>query len=151
LQKKLKIISKEIIMRYVYVACCFPNISDIMVLENINLSEDKIGRLPFWSKAIQTWISVICQLLYTCTCTLLSVYNFQPHVNFICILDLEDYMLCFLSCVMNWIQYFSHTYRCKTAISSARHLCKIFLSCTATTSFDCDVCRHIFPMIYFTQ
>jgi hypothetical protein len=31
------------------VARCFPNILDIMVLENINLSEDKIGRLPLWS------------------------------------------------------------------------------------------------------
>jgi hypothetical protein len=34
---------------------------------------------------------------------------------------------------------FSHTYRCKTVISSARHPCEIFLSCTATTSLDCDV------------
>jgi hypothetical protein len=31
------------------VARCFPNILDVMVFENINLSEDKIGRPPFWS------------------------------------------------------------------------------------------------------
>jgi hypothetical protein len=31
------------------VACCFPNILDVTVLENINLSEDKIGRQPFQS------------------------------------------------------------------------------------------------------
>jgi hypothetical protein len=31
------------------VALCFPNILDVMVLENINLSQDKIGRPPFWS------------------------------------------------------------------------------------------------------
>jgi hypothetical protein len=31
------------------VAHCFPNILDIMVLENINLSEDKIGRPLLWS------------------------------------------------------------------------------------------------------
>jgi hypothetical protein len=28
---------------------CFPNILDVMVLENVNLSADKIGRPPFWS------------------------------------------------------------------------------------------------------
>jgi hypothetical protein len=31
------------------VAHCFPNILNVMVLENINLSEDKIGRPPLWS------------------------------------------------------------------------------------------------------
>jgi hypothetical protein len=31
---------------YTAVARCFPNIFDVMVLENINLSEDKIGRPP---------------------------------------------------------------------------------------------------------
>jgi hypothetical protein len=31
------------------VARCFPNILDAMVLENLNLSSDKIGRPPFWS------------------------------------------------------------------------------------------------------
>jgi hypothetical protein len=29
---------------YTAVACCFPNILDAMVIENINLSEDEIGR-----------------------------------------------------------------------------------------------------------
>jgi hypothetical protein len=31
------------------VASCFPNILDVMVLENINLSQDKIDRPPWWS------------------------------------------------------------------------------------------------------
>jgi hypothetical protein len=31
------------------VAHCFPNILDVMVLENVNLSEDKIGLPPLWS------------------------------------------------------------------------------------------------------
>ena len=31
------------------VARCFPNILDAMVLENLNLSSDKIGRPTFWS------------------------------------------------------------------------------------------------------
>jgi hypothetical protein len=30
-----------------YIARCFPNVLDFIVLENVNLSEDKIGRLPF--------------------------------------------------------------------------------------------------------
>jgi hypothetical protein len=30
-------------------ACCFPYILDVVVFENINLSEDKIGRPPLWS------------------------------------------------------------------------------------------------------
>jgi hypothetical protein len=31
------------------VARCFPNILDVIVFENINLSEDKIVRPPYWS------------------------------------------------------------------------------------------------------
>jgi hypothetical protein len=31
------------------VAPCFPNILEARVLENINLSEDKIGQQPIWS------------------------------------------------------------------------------------------------------
>jgi hypothetical protein len=31
------------------VAHCYPNILDAIVLENINLSEDKIGRSALWS------------------------------------------------------------------------------------------------------
>jgi hypothetical protein len=30
------------------VALCFPNILGVMVLENVNLSEDKIVRPPVW-------------------------------------------------------------------------------------------------------
>jgi hypothetical protein len=32
------------------VAHCFPNILDVIDLENKNVSSDKIGRLPMWSK-----------------------------------------------------------------------------------------------------
>jgi hypothetical protein len=35
------------------VAHCFPNILDVMVLENIYLSEDKIGQPPLWSNETQ--------------------------------------------------------------------------------------------------
>jgi hypothetical protein len=31
------------------VAHCFPNILDVIALENINLSQDKIRRPPMWS------------------------------------------------------------------------------------------------------
>jgi hypothetical protein len=31
------------------VARCFPNILDVIVLENVNLSSDKIGRPLLWS------------------------------------------------------------------------------------------------------
>jgi hypothetical protein len=50
-ERTIKIIWEVIIMRYVelYIARCFPNILDVMVLENVNLSEDKIGRPPLWS------------------------------------------------------------------------------------------------------
>jgi hypothetical protein len=34
------------------VARYFPNILDAMVLENINLSEDRIRRPPLWSNAL---------------------------------------------------------------------------------------------------
>jgi hypothetical protein len=52
------------------VALCIPNILDVMVLENINLSENKIGR-RYWGLMIQTWISVICRL-YTLSAVYIS-------------------------------------------------------------------------------
>jgi hypothetical protein len=55
------------------VAHCFPNILDITVLENINLSEDKIGRTALWSNFLSSVAYVPCQQ---------SI--FQPHVDFIC-------------------------------------------------------------------
>jgi hypothetical protein len=59
------------------VASCFPNMLNVVVLENINLSEDKIGHLPLW---------------YNETYLLLSTFGyigcnqciFQPHLTFIC-------------------------------------------------------------------
>jgi hypothetical protein len=37
------------------VARCFPNILDVMVLENINFSSDKIGRPPLWSTEVDLY------------------------------------------------------------------------------------------------
>jgi hypothetical protein len=51
----------------------FPNILGVVVLENINLSSYKIGRPP-WS-------------LFAYICSQQCI--FQPHINFICTLDLE--------------------------------------------------------------
>jgi hypothetical protein len=46
-KKTIKIISEVIIAKYyevcATVACCFPNILDVLALEHINLSEDEIG------------------------------------------------------------------------------------------------------------
>jgi hypothetical protein len=33
---------------YTAVTHCFPNILDVLALENINLSSDEIGRPPLW-------------------------------------------------------------------------------------------------------
>jgi hypothetical protein len=54
----------------------FPNILDVMVLENINLFSDKIGRPSLWSNETVAYID--CQQCI-----------FQPHVNFISTMDLE--------------------------------------------------------------
>jgi hypothetical protein len=61
-------ISEEIIMRYVhlYILRCFPNILDVMVLENLNLSEEQGDR--HFGLMIQIWISVISRL-YTLSYT----------------------------------------------------------------------------------
>jgi hypothetical protein len=70
---------------YRAVARCFPDILDVMTLDNVNLSSDKIGRSPLWSYETD---SDFCH--QTPTYAVSSVYfNFQPHVNFICTLDLE--------------------------------------------------------------
>jgi hypothetical protein len=58
-KKNIKIISDVIIM--VYVARSIPNILDAMVLENINLSEDKIGRPPLWSNVLSSVAYIRCQ------------------------------------------------------------------------------------------
>jgi hypothetical protein len=63
-------------------ALCFPNILDVMVLENINLSEDKIGRLALWSN--ETELDFYHQSLIRC-----QQCKLQPHVNFICTLNFE--------------------------------------------------------------
>jgi hypothetical protein len=58
------------------VARCFPNILDVMVLENINLSLDKIGRPPLWSNDRLGFLSSIAYI--SCQQCI-----FQPNVNFI--------------------------------------------------------------------
>jgi hypothetical protein len=76
--------------------------------ENINLSEDEIGRPPLCSMK-QTLVSVICRphrmsAVYIPTVRLnhnvhglIEVFNSSE----------KNFMLCLLSCVINWIQYVS--------------------------------------------
>jgi hypothetical protein len=57
LEKNLQKNYKNHLIRNNYEVCtavarCFPNILDGMVLEYINLSEDKIGRPPLWSNEV---------------------------------------------------------------------------------------------------
>jgi hypothetical protein len=54
------------------VALCFPNSLDVMVLENINLSSDRIGRPSLWSNFLSSIGYIHCQQCI-----------FQLHVNFI--------------------------------------------------------------------
>jgi ubiquinone biosynthesis protein COQ9 len=58
------------------VARCRPNILDVMVLENVNLSSDKIWRTPLWSN--ETDSDFYHQTL---TYAVSAVY-IQPNVNF---------------------------------------------------------------------
>jgi hypothetical protein len=60
------------------VAHCFPNILDVIVLENINWSEDEISRPPYCSNERDLVVYVCFQQCI-----------FQPHVNFIGTLDAE--------------------------------------------------------------
>jgi hypothetical protein len=61
LEKKMHKKYKNHLRSYNYEVCtctavarCFPTILDVMILENINLSEDKIGQPPFWSNLLIT-------------------------------------------------------------------------------------------------
>jgi hypothetical protein len=63
---------------YAAVALCFPNILNAIVVENANLSSDKIGRRPTWSNFLSLVAYIRCQQCI-----------FQPHLNFICTFDLE--------------------------------------------------------------
>jgi hypothetical protein len=58
------------------VALCFLENLDVMVLEDMNLSEDKIGQPPLWSND-QTWFLSSVNYIHCQQCI------FQPHVNFI--------------------------------------------------------------------
>jgi hypothetical protein len=74
LQKKtIKITSEVIQCNYEVCAAgtlCFPNILDVMVLQNVNLSEDKMGDRRC-GLMIQTWISIISRL-YTLSAVYIS-------------------------------------------------------------------------------
>jgi hypothetical protein len=81
-------------MRYVQLALCFPNISDVMVLQNVNLSEDKIRRPPLCLMK-QTWNSVTNRLytlsaMYISTARefhmyiVLAVLNFSEKITLTC-------------------------------------------------------------------
>jgi hypothetical protein len=73
-RKNEKIISEVIIMRYVqlYIARCLPNILDSLVLENIILFEDKIGRLPMWSNETESDFNCHQSLIYTLSAVYIS-------------------------------------------------------------------------------
>jgi hypothetical protein len=85
-EKTIKIIPDGRIIRYACTALrrCFPNIFDITVLENANLSEDKIGRPPLWSN--DTDLDFCHHAVAYITC---QQCIYQPLINFICTLDLE--------------------------------------------------------------
>jgi hypothetical protein len=70
---------------YTAVARCFSNILDAMVLENLNLSSDKIGRPPFWYNEADLdfcrqspTCAVSCVYFNHIICTLdIDVFNLQ--------------------------------------------------------------------------
>jgi hypothetical protein len=64
------------------VAHCFPNTFDAIVIENINLSEDKIGQSALWSNETVGFLSTVAYIRS-------QQCIFQSLVNFICILNLE--------------------------------------------------------------
>jgi hypothetical protein len=69
------------------VAHCFQNILVAIVLENINLSEDKIGWIALWSNEKKKRVGFLASVVYVYIWCQQCI--FQPHVNFICTLDLE--------------------------------------------------------------
>jgi hypothetical protein len=75
-----------------------------MVLENIDLSEDRPTAILIWWYILGFLSSVGYIRCQQCI--------FQPHVNFVHwtskrLISVRNYMLCLISCVMNWIQYVS--------------------------------------------
>jgi hypothetical protein len=81
------------------VARCFPNILDVIVLENINLSEDGIERPPYWSNDKdllfyhQSSIYALNGVYFNCTLI--------PYVNWISKYSISErklHALHFISC-----------------------------------------------------
>jgi hypothetical protein len=69
----------------------FPNILDVMVLQNVNLSEDKIGRPPLWSN--DTDVDFCHQsLIYAVS----RAYFNRTLISYV----QENYMRRLISCVM---------------------------------------------------
>jgi hypothetical protein len=68
---------------YAAVAHCFPNILDNMVLENVNLSSDKIGQSPLWSNETDS------DFFHQSPTYAVSNVYFTHTFNFICTLDLK--------------------------------------------------------------
>jgi hypothetical protein len=80
------------------VARYFLNILDVMVLENINLSSDKIGRPPLWSN--ETDLDTLYRLSAVCTSTarLFHMYMDLEVFNFI------EKITCFAFYLMLWTE-----------------------------------------------
>jgi hypothetical protein len=68
---------------------CFQNILDVMVLENIMFSSDKIGRLPLWSNETDLGFCHQSAMLYTLSTAYISfhmytdleVFNFSERIT----------------------------------------------------------------------
>jgi hypothetical protein len=90
------------------VARCFPNILDVMVLENVNLSSDRNWATVVWYNDTAVQISILSSVIYI-RC---QQCIFQLYVNFIQCMYMDLAVFNFNKkitfCVMNWIQYMSH-------------------------------------------
>jgi hypothetical protein len=93
------------------VACCFPNILDVMALENLNLSSDKIGRPPLWSNETA---SDFCHMSPTYAVS--SVYFNHTLISYVQVFNFSEKITWFafylVLWTMNWIQYKSHHLFC---------------------------------------
>jgi hypothetical protein len=69
------------------VALCFPNVLDVMVLQNVNLSEDKIERPPLWSNDTdvgfchQSVIYAVSSVYFKRTLISYAVFHFSEKIT----------------------------------------------------------------------